>query len=126
MRAGLRKSPAQLGHMADEIDLVVAFAIKAFPVDPAYFVVLTIGIVVAVLRVADFVAGQNQRQALPQQYARQPVLSKLEAQRVYRRVVDRAFMAAIVAVILARAVAIILAVGLVVLFVVAEQIRQRE
>jgi hypothetical protein len=45
--------------MADEIDQVVAFAIEAFPVDPAYFVILALGIVVAVLRVADFIAGQN-------------------------------------------------------------------
>src|SRR5258708_334696 len=47
MRTDLRKSPAQPGHVADEIDQVVAFAIKAFPADPTDFVVLAIGIVVA-------------------------------------------------------------------------------
>src|SRR5216684_3757268 len=126
MRTDLRKSPAQLGHVADEIDEVVAFAAETFPADPADFVVLAIGIVVAGLRVADFVAGQNQRQALRQQQTRKLVFTKLTAQRIYCGVVGRAFMAAIGAVILAGAVAIVFAVGLVVLFVVAEQIRQRK
>src|ERR1700676_3862899 len=126
MRADLRKSPAQFGHMADEIDQAVAFAIEAFPVAPADLVVLAIGIVVAVLRVADFIAGQNQRQALRQQQARQLVFPELAAQRQNRRVVGRAFMAAIVAEVFVGAVAIVLAIGLIVLFVVAEQIRQRE
>ena len=126
MRADLRKALAQLGHVADEIGEVVAFAVEAFPADPADFVVLAIGVVVAVLGVADFIAGQNQRQALRQQQARELVFPKLAAQRDDRRVVGRAFMAAIVAVVVVGAVAIVFAVGLVVLLVVAEQIRQRE
>ena len=112
--------------MADEIGEVLAFLAEIFPADPADLVVLAIGVVVAVLRVADFVAGQHQRRALRQQQAGELVLAQLAPQRGDRGIVGRAFMAAIVAVIVAGAVAIVLAVGLVVLFVVAEQIRQRE
>src|SRR5712671_763318 len=101
MRTDLRKSPAQLAHAADEIDEVVAFATETFPVDPADFVVLAIGIVVAGLRVADFVACKNQRQALRQQQTRKLVFPELTTQRIYRGVIGRAFMAAIGAVILA-------------------------
>src|SRR5260370_4079245 len=126
MRTYLRKAPPQLGHAADEIDEVVAVATKAIPVDPACFVVLAVGIVVAVLAIADFIAGQNQRQALREQQTGKLVLPKLSAKGCYRRIVGRAFMAAIGAVVLVGAVAIVLAIGLVVLFVVAEQIRQCE
>src|ERR1700724_2178521 len=126
MRAYLRKSPAQLSHVTDEFGEVVAFAIKAIPVDPADLVVLAVGVVVAGLRVADFVAGQKQRQALRQQQTGKLVLPKLTARRCYRRVVGRAFMAAIGAVVLVRAVAIAFAIGLVVFFIVAEQILERE
>src|SRR6266550_4714836 len=59
----LRKALSYPGHLADEIDQVVAFAIEAVPVDPACFVILAIGVVVAGLRVGDFVAGQDQRHA---------------------------------------------------------------
>src|SRR5258707_9462349 len=95
MRTQLWKAPAQLGHVADEIGEVVAFAAKTLPADPAGLVVLAIGIVVAVLRVADFVAGQNQRQALCQQQTGQLVLAELAAKRRDRRVVGRALMATI-------------------------------
>src|ERR1700742_410453 len=112
--------------MADEIGEIVALAIEAFPIDPADFVVLAIGIVVAVLGVADLVAGKDQRHALCQQQARQLVFAKLMPQRDNRRIVGGAFMAAIVAEIVAGAVAIVLAIGFVVLLVVAEQVGQRE
>ena len=46
------------------------------PADPADLVVLAIGVVVAVLGVADLVAGQNQRHALRQQQAGELVLAQ--------------------------------------------------
>ena len=119
-RTQLRKALSYFGHLAGEIDQVVAFAIEAFPVDPACFVILAIGVVVAGLRVGDFVAGQDQRHALRQQEARELVSSQLAAKRCYGRVVGRAFMAAIGAVVFVGAVAIVFEIGLVVLFVVAE------
>ena len=98
--------------MADEIGEVVALAVEALPADPADLVVLAIGIVVAGLAVADFIAGQNQRQALRQQQTCELVLPKPASKCCYRRVIGRAFMAAIVAVVVAGAVAIFLAIGL--------------
>src|SRR3982074_1510328 len=126
MRTYLRKPSSQFGEMADEVDEVVAFAAEAFPVDPAGLVVLAIGIVVAVLTVAYLIAGQNQRQALRQQQAGQLIFPELTAKRCDRRIVGRAFMAAIGAVIFAGTVAIVFAVGQVVFLVVAEQVSQRE
>src|SRR6185437_2506391 len=79
VRTYLRKSPTQPGHVTDEIGETFAFAPESFPADPADFVVLAIGIVVAGLGVADFIAGQNQRQALRQQQAGKLILPKLTA-----------------------------------------------
>ena len=112
--------------MADEIGKVLAFLAEILPADPADLVVLAIGVVVADLRVADFVAGEHQRRALRQQQAGELVLPQLAAQRDDVGIVGRAFMAAIVAVVVVGAVAIVLAIGLVVLLVVAEEIGQRE
>src|SRR5260370_5308664 len=126
MRTELRKAPAYLGHVTDEIGEVVAFAMKTFPADPARFVILAIGIVVTGLRVADLIASQDQRQALRQQQTGELVSAQLTTKRCYLGIVGRAFMAAIGAVVLVGAVAIALAIGLVVFFVVAEQILERE
>src|SRR6186997_2021008 len=101
--------------MADEAGKVFAFLAEVFPTDPTGLVVLAIGIIVAVLRIADFVAGEQQRRALRQHQADQLVLSELAAECCDRRIIGRAFMAAIVAVIIAGAVAIVFAIGLVVL-----------
>ncbi len=45
--------------MTDEIGEIVAFLAEAFPSDPADFVVLTVGVVVAALGIADLVASQD-------------------------------------------------------------------
>src|SRR5262249_3568648 len=125
LAADLPEAPPELGQMANEIAEVVALA-EVVPADPAGLVVLAIGIVVAGLRVADLVAGQDQRRALRQQQCRQRVLAKLAAQRDDGGVVGRALMPAIVAVIVVCAVPIVFAVGLIVLLVVAEEISERE
>src|SRR5437764_9335094 len=104
--------------MTDEIDEVFAFLAKVFPADPADLVILAIGVVVAVLRVANFVASQQQRRALCEQQAGELVLAELAAQRDDFGIVGRAFNPAIIAVVVVGAVAVLLAVGLVVLFVV--------
>src|SRR3954451_2546796 len=112
--------------MADKTGEVVALAVQAFPGDPADLVVLAIGIVVAELRVADLVAGENQRQALREQQTSELVFSQAPPQRDDFRIVGRTFNAAIVAQVVVGAVAIVLAIGLVVLFVVAEQVGERK
>src|ERR1700761_7106335 len=112
--------------MADKFGEVVAFAAEIFPTDPADLAVLAISIVVAVLRVADLVAGPQQRHALCEKQTGELVLAQLAAQRDDSGIVGRAFDPAIVAVIVVGAVAIVFAVGFVVLLVVCEQIGQRE
>src|SRR5258708_12003749 len=95
MRAELRKSPAQGGHVADEIDEVVAFAVEAIPIDPADFVILAISIVVAGLRVGDLIAGEDQRQPLRQQQTCKLISAELPAQPTDRRSLARRPMPAI-------------------------------
>src|SRR5204862_534976 len=112
--------------VAVEIGEVVALLAEIVPIDPAGLVVLAIGVVVAVLRIADLVAGQQQGRALREEKAGELVLAQLPAQRNDRGIAGRAFMAAIVAVVVVGAVAIVLAVGLVVPVVGADQVGQRE
>src|SRR5882757_6747047 len=112
--------------MADEIRKILALLAEVVPADPADLVVLAVGVVVAGLRVADLVAGEDQRRALRQQQAGELVLSEPAAQHEDVGIVGRALVAAIIAVVVVGAVAIFFAVRLVVLFVVVEQVRQRE
>ena len=65
----------QLGQMGDEAGKILAVLAEIFPTDPAGLIVLAIGIVVAQLRVADLVAGKQQRRALRQQQAGELVLA---------------------------------------------------
>ncbi|OIQ65544.1 hypothetical protein GALL_528960 [mine drainage metagenome] len=112
--------------MTDEASEVLAFAVETLPADPASFVILAIDVVVAVLGVADFIAGQNERHSLRKQQAGELVFPQLTTKRRDRRVIGRTFMSAIVAVVVVGAVAVVLAIGLVVFCVVAEQIGKRE
>src|SRR4029078_6616712 len=89
-------------------------------------VVLAIGVVVAVLRIADLVASQQQGRPQREEQAGEVILAKVSGERCSLGVVRRALMAAIVALIVVGAVAIALAIGLVVFLVVAEQVSQRE
>ena len=96
------------------------------PVQPGELVVLAVGVVVAVLRVAELVAGQQHRHALREEQRGDEVALLPLAQRDDVRVVGRPFGAAVPAVVVVGAVAVVLAVGLVVLVVVADQVVQRE
>ena len=66
-----------------------------FPVDPADLVVLAIGVVVAVLRAAELVAGKQHRRALRQQQRREEIALLALAQRDDLGIVGRAFGAAV-------------------------------
>src|SRR5215470_12129869 len=111
MRADLRKAPAQIGHMRDEIGEIVALAAKPVPVHPADLIVLAIGIVIAGLGVADLVASEDQGHALRQEQAGELIFPEPAPYRIDVRIVGRPLMAAIVAVVVVGAVAIVLAIG---------------
>ena len=61
-----RQSPLapELNEVTDKIGKILALDAQAGPIDPADLIVLAIGIVVALLAVADFVAGEQHRYAL--------------------------------------------------------------
>jgi len=103
-----------------------AAVVVELPIDPADLVVLTIGVVVALLRPADLVAGAQHGNALREEQDREQVSLLPLAERANRRVVARALDAAIPAPVGVATVTIVLAIGLVVFALVADQIVQGE
>ena len=101
-------------------------AIDVLPVEPGDLVVLAVGVVVALLGPADLVAAEQHRHALREEQRGQEVALLARAQRVDRRIVGRAFDAAVPRSVVVLAVLVVLAVGLVVLLVVGDQVAQRE
>ena len=100
--------------------------VSVLPVEPGKLVVLTVGIVVATLRMAEFVTVPHHGDALAHQegrYQRAPAaLAYLED----RRVVGRAFRAAVPRAVVVSSVVVVLAVRLVVLAVVGDQVGEGE
>ena len=124
-RPQLGKVAAQPGEFANERGEIV-FAAGLRPVHPADLVILAIGVIVAVLAVADLVARQQQRHALREKQAGKLIALAPPAHRENGRIVGCAFDAAIDAQIVVRSVAIVFAVGLIVLVLVAHQVFERE
>ena len=96
------------------------------PVEPTDLVVLAVGVVVAVLRAAHLVPAQKHRHALTQRERGEEVALLALAQLPDDGVVGLALDAVVPRAVVILAVLAVLAVGLVVLFVVADQIVQRE
>src|SRR5215204_40062 len=114
---------AQTNQLARELQQI---GIAHLPVHPRNLVVLTVRVVVAVLRAATLVAGDNHRYALRREKRRQHVALLPTAERVDRGVVGRSFGAAVPRSIMRFAVGVVVAIGLVVLLVVRNEIAQRE
>src|SRR6266542_931320 len=104
--------------------LVLLFV--ACPIEPADLVVLAISIVIALLRSSPLVSAGKHRHASGKKKRRQKVPALAFAQGVDLRVVGWTFHAAIPREIVIVAVVVAVAVQLVVLFVVADQVAQRE
>src|SRR5665213_1989849 len=117
----LRKAVAQSRHLADESGQIVVAA-ELRPVDPAGFIVLAIGIVVAALTVGNLVTREQQRNAARQKQTGNLIPPQLPAAAPDIGVVGRALDTAIDADIVVGAVAVVFAIGLVVLVFVADQI----
>src|SRR5262245_55196059 len=116
----------QFGELRDQRGHILFLAAERRPIHPASRIVLTIGVVVATLAVADLVSRQQQRHALRQHEAEQEIAPQLASQLEDLGIVRRSLHPAIRAVILLRVVAIVLAVCLVVLALVAHEIGERE
>src|SRR5688500_2004755 len=120
-----REAVAQPGQLAHEVDQALG-AVVVVPVDPADLVVLAVGIVVAVLRARELVAGQQHRRALRQEQRGEHVLHLALAQRANRLVDVRALGAVVPRAVVRVAILVVLAVRLVVLVVVGDEVVQRE
>src|SRR5882724_1443882 len=96
------------------------------PIEPGDLVVLTISVVIALLRSSPLVATQKHRHALRKKKCGQKIPPLPFAQSVNLGVVGWTFDAAIPGEIVVVAVIVPVAVQFIVLFVVAEQIVQRE
>jgi hypothetical protein len=107
-----RMAVAQRDHALGEAEQGSRFVVQ-IPVHPRQLVVLAIGVVVAPLRAAEFVAMQQHRDALGEEQRRDEVAHLPQAQRADRRVVGRPLDAAVPAAIVRFAVGIALAVRLV-------------
>ena len=96
------------------------------PVEPGDFVILAVGVVVALLRVAHLVAREHHRYALTHHEHRDGVFHLAVAQGDDFRIISITFAATVPTVVVVLAVAVVLAVGLVVLAVIGYQVHERE
>src|SRR5207244_11388151 len=104
--------------------LLVLFVMP--PIEPADLVVLTISVVIALLRSSPLVATQKHRHALRKKKCGQKIPPLPFAQRVNLGVVGWTFDAAIPGKIVVVAVIVPVAIQFILLFVVADQLVQRE
>src|ERR1700704_2577134 len=124
--AELGKASAQFGEVRQQRGHILSLESEPGPIAPSDGIVLAVGIVVAVLAVADFVSRQEQRHTLRQHEARQQIAAHLTSHLHDIGIVGRAFDAAIRAVIFIGAVTVVLAVRLIVLALIADQIGKSE
>ena len=96
------------------------------PMQPGEVVVLAIGIVVALLRMAELVTGQEHGHALRQEQRSDEVALLLPAQGIDGGIIRRPLGAAVPTVVVVGPVLVIFPIGLVVFVVVADQVMQRE
>ena len=112
-------------HTPDEV-VHPAVVVEQGPVEPGDVVVLAVAVVVALFALQHLVAAPQHGYTLAQHENGHEVAGLASTQREDRRIVGRAFDAAVPAQIVVVAVAVVLAVGLVVLEVVAHQIPECE
>src|SRR5271163_3007937 len=96
------------------------------PIQPRDLIVLTIGIVVAPLRAAEFVASENHRRSLRQQQRGHHVAYLTRAKSIDAFVVRLALDAAIPGMVVGTAVSVVFTVRRVVLLVIGDYVVQRE
>ena len=97
-------------------------AVQPIPIQPCGLIVLRVGVVVAVLRVAEFVAGKQHRRAQGEQQRAQHVHDGPFSLLCDDRITARAFMSEIDGMVVVAAVPVVLSVGFVVLMPILGQI----
>src|SRR3546814_13129259 len=99
---------AEANKPLHEILKAPAAVVDRLPLDPAYFVVLAIGVVVAALRPAELVASDQHRPALREQQRRHHVALLPHPQNVDFRVFGRTLVAAVPAYVVVASVPVVL------------------
>ena len=120
-----RLSLPDIDHRADKVKKG-PLLVGDIPIQPGEFIVLTIGIVIALLRMADVVSGQNHRHTGGQEQGGDKVSFLLRTQRVDRRIIRRSFGPAIPAIIVVGAILIVFPIRFVIFVVVAHEIVERK
>jgi uncharacterized membrane protein len=115
----LRESDRGLAEIQERV-------VEAVPVGPPHRIVLAIGIVVALLAIAELVAAEQHRHALAEHQRRDHVAPAAVSGGKDASVVGRAFGAHIVRMVVGMTVAVVLAIRLIVLAVIGDGIHQRE
>ena len=112
---------AEADHILEELEHIPV-GLQPVPVQPGDHVVLTVGVVVAELGVAELVSGQKHGGPPGAHEQGEGVAAHPAAEGVDLRVVRLPLRAAVPAVVVVGPVGVVPAVGQVVLFVVAEQV----
>src|SRR6266699_7077337 len=116
---------SELYQFSSELKKLILLFVT-LPVKPTDVVVLTIGVVGAVLCPTPLIPSAEHRHALGKKQCREKIATLPIAQHVNLRVIGRTFDAAIPRLIIIVAVAVLVAIQLVVFFVVADQVVQGE
>ena len=111
---------AQAQQLAGKIEEGALFS-GEIPIEPGHRRILAIGIVIAVLRLAEFITGQQHRHALGKEERGEEIALLPRPQGVDACVGCWALEAAVPTLIIVRPVAIFFAVGFVMLVVVSSQ-----
>ena len=109
-----------------EITEDICILLQIIPVEPGDLVVLTIGVIVALLRVAHLVAREYHRDTLTHHQQCDGVLHLAVAQGIDVSVVCRTFIATVPTIIMVLTITVIFAIGFVVLLVVRHEVHQCE
>ena len=117
--------PPEPGQAAGEFKQIRLLC-AAFPVDPGQFIVLAVGIVIAPLRPAHFIAGQYHRNSLRAEQRDEEIPDLPGPELIDGWVIGGALRPAIGRPVVIRAITAVLAVGLIVLPLVADQVMQRK
>src|SRR2546426_588091 len=115
----------EFDHSAPESVCILVLS-HEIPIKPTDFVILTVGVVVALLRAPDFISGKDHRYASREHQNGSEIFDLTLAQRFDRRIGCIALDSAVPAQVVVDAVAIVFPVFLVMLCVVGNQIIQRK
>src|ERR1700733_12707328 len=100
--------------------------VDGLPVEPTYFVILRIGVIVAMLGSREFVTSKNHRRATRQEYCCQHVSHLAEAKPSDLGVVSRAFNSMIPGDVVGMTVPVSFPIRVILLVIVGDEIAKRK